>query len=322
VHSSVLTVLVANIYTADQVADLRSSFPDVTFVQVDVDGGVPPEGRDAEAILRCTMRKGPLLRALAEAPNLKWIHTCTAGFDWLLVPELAERGLLVTRSGYSLNIAISEFVIGYMFLMAKNFRHYLKAQSEHRWASIEQEEIGGKTVGIVGAGAIGLEVAKRAVALGMRVIGTKRTPEPQPNFEQVLPTSDLPVLLRESDFLVLAAPLTAETQNMLGREQFAMMKPTAYLINVARGALCVEEDLIEALNTGVIAGACIDAFETEPLPAESPLWDLENVVLTPHCSYRSPLTMTRALEQFKTNLALYLKGEPLLHPLKDMALGY
>ena len=101
-----------------------------------------------------------------------------------------------------------------------------------------------------------------------------------------------------------------------------MMKPTAYLINVARGAMCVEADMIEALKTGVIAGACIDAFETEPLPSDSPLWDLENVVLTPHCSYRSPLTMTRALEQFKTNLALYLKGEPLLHPLKDMALGY
>lgn len=268
------------------------------------------------------MRKGPLLRALAEAPRLKWIHTCTAGFDWLMVPELAERGLLVTRSGYSLNIAMGEFVIGYMFLMAKNFRHYLTAQAAHRWESIEQEEIGGKTVGIVGAGAVGQEIAKRAVALGMRVIGTKRTPEPQPNFEQVLPSSDLPVLLRESDFLVLAAPLTSETQGLLGREQFAMMKPTAYLINVARGAMCVEDEMIEALKTGVIAGACIDAFETEPLPADSPLWDLDNVVLTPHCSYRSPLTMTRALEQFKTNLALYLKGEPLLHPLKDMALGY
>lgn len=319
-----LTVLVSAIYTAEQVADLRTSFPDVTFVQVDADGGVPPAGRDAEVILRCTMRKGPLLRALAEAPKLKWIHTCTAGFDWLMVPELAERGLLVTRSGYSLNIAMGEFVIGYMFLMAKNFRHYLKAQGEHRWESIEQEEIAGKTVGIVGAGAVGQEVAKRAVALGMRVIGTKRTPEPQPNFETVLPSNaeGLNVLLRESDFLVLAAPLTPETQGLLGREQFAMMKKSAYLINVARGAMCVEQDLIDALNNGTIAGACIDAFETEPLPADSPLWDLPNVVLTPHCSYRSPLTMTRALEQFKDNLALYLKGEPLLHPLKDMALGY
>ena len=155
---------------------------------------------------------------------------------------------------------MGEFVIGYMFLMAKNFRHYLKAQAAHSWESIEQEEIGGKTVGIVGAGAVGQEVAKRAVALGMRVIGTKHTPEPQPNFEQVLPSSGLDVVLRESDFLLLAAPLTSETQGLLGREQFAMMKPTAYLINVARGAMCVEADMIEALKTVLL-----------PAPASTPL---------------------------------------------------
>jgi len=318
----VLTVLVSHIYTAEQVEDLRTTFPETRFVQLNIEGAVPEEGRDAEAILRCTMRKGPLLRALAEAPGLKWIHTCTAGFDWLMVPELAERGLLVTRSGYSLNIAMSEFVVGYMFLMAKRFPEYLRSQASHRWESLEATELGGKTVGIVGAGAVGTEIARRCVALGMRVIGTKRTPEPQEFFEDMLPPSGLERLLRESDFLVLAAPLTPETQGMLGREQFAMMKPTAYLLNVARGALCVEDELIDALRNRIIAGACIDAFETEPLPADSPLWDIDNVVLTPHASYRSPLTMTRALEQFKTNLARYLKGEPLLHPLKDMALGY
>ncbi|MCC6180074.1 MAG: D-2-hydroxyacid dehydrogenase [Chloroflexi bacterium] len=318
-----LTVLVANIYTPQQVADLRTTFPSVRFVQVHADGSVPEEGRDAEVILRCTMRKGPLLKALAEAPRLKWIHTCTAGFDWLMVPELAERGLLVTRSGNSLNIAMGEFVVGFMFLMTKRFPALLRSQAARRWEPPEPEEIAGKTVGIVGAGAVGGEVARRCVALGMRVIGTKRRPEPLPYFEDVMsPEEGLDVLLHESDFLVLAAPLTPETQGMIGLVQLERMKPTAYLINIARGALTVESELIEALRRGVIAGACIDAFETEPLPSDSPFWDLENVVVTPHCSYRSPLTMTRALEEFKTNLARYLTGEPLLHPLKDMVLGY
>jgi len=317
-----LTVLVSHVFDAAQVGDIRASFPDVRFVQLPLDGTVPPEGRDAEVIFRCTMRKGPLLTALEGAPNLKWIHTCTAGFDWLMVPELEERGLLVSRSGNSLNVAIGEFVVGYMFLMTKHFPAYIRAQAERRWESIESEEIAGKTVGIVGAGAIGAEVAKRCVPLGMRVIGTKRAPTPQPNYEEVLPPDGLDRLLEESDFLVLACPLTPETRNMIGAAQLARMKPTAYLINVARGALTVEEDLIDALCERRIAGACVDAFETEPLPPESPFWELDNVVVTPHASYRSPLTLGRSIDEFKLNLDRYLKGEPLLHPLRDMALGY
>lgn len=317
-----LTVLVANVYTPAQVDDLWTTFPSVKFVQLDQEGNVPPEGRDATVILRCSMWKGPLMRALEQAPGLTWIHTCTAGFEWLLGPELAEKGLTVTRSGNSLNIAMGEFVLGFIFLVSKKFPTFLRSQAAHRWEPIDSEEVAGKTVGIVGAGAVGVEIARRCAAMEMRVLGTKRTPEPRPYFEQVLSPDRLDVLLEESDFLVLACPLTPETRGMIGRAQIELMKPSAYLINVARGALTDEPALAQALREGVIAGACIDAYGEEPLPADSPFWDLENVVATPHCSYRSPLTMVRAFEEFKVNLARYLKGEPLLNPLRDVTLGY
>jgi phosphoglycerate dehydrogenase-like enzyme len=272
-------------------------------------------------LLRCRMVKPVLGRALAGAPALEWIHTCTAGFDQLLIPEVEERRIVVSRSAKTMSVQIGEFVLAYILVCAKRIPQLVHAQREHRWSPPDTVELAGATVGVVGAGAIGAEVAWRCDALGMRVIGTKRTPMPLPHFERVLPSDELPALLRESDYVVLACPLTAETQGMIGEAELRLMKPTAYLLNVARGALIVERDLLRALREEWIAGACLDAFEAEPLQPESALWDGTNLFLTPHCSYVSPNIDCRALAEFKVNLAHYLAGEPLENVF-DRARGY
>jgi phosphoglycerate dehydrogenase-like enzyme len=301
---------------------LAKAFPDVHFVSMPKSGEVPPDGADAIALFRCTMSKPELQRTISGAPSLRWIHSCTAGFDQLLIPEITERGLTVTRSAASHHIPIAEWVLAYIFLMTKRFPELLRAQAEHRWDRLEMEELGGKTVGIVGAGAIGTEVATRCRPLGMRVIATKRTPAPLPAYDEVLGAEDLPRLLAESDYVVLACPLTSETRGMIGERELRIMKQTAFLLNIARGGLIVDDDLIQALREGWIAGACLDAFATEPLPPESPLWSIDRLVVTPHASSSSPLAMKRAEQEFVVNLRRFLNDEPLNNKIREPALGY
>jgi phosphoglycerate dehydrogenase-like enzyme len=309
-------------YGPEHLEGLRDAFPDVRFLQLSEDAGLPAGGDQAEVLLRCFMSKPQLLRVLDAARGIRWIHTCTAGFDQLLIPQIIERGVTVTRSAATQNVPMAEFVLAYILVAGKRFPHLLRAQAARSWDPPDPDELGGRTVGIVGAGAVGVEVARRCAALGMRVIGTKRAPAPLPHFDRVLPPGALPEVLAESDYVVLAVPLTSETRGMIAARELRLMKPTAYLINIARGALVVEADLIKALRERWIAGACLDAFEQEPLPPSSPLWDLENIVITPHCSYRSPHGVSRGLDEFRENLRRYLAGEPLRNLLKDPVLGY
>jgi phosphoglycerate dehydrogenase-like enzyme len=317
-----LTVLLTRLYEAEHLTRLRDGFPDVHFAQISADAVVPADGARAEVLVRCYMSKPQLKGVLAAAPELRWIHTCTAGFDQLLIPEVVDRGLLVTRSARTHNVAMAEFVLGYMLSLAKRFPAMLAAQAARTWQPPDPDDLAGKTVGIIGAGAIGSEVARRCRAFDMRVIGLKRTPVPLPGFDRVDPPNGLPRMLAESDFVLLACPLTSETRGMIAAPQFKMMKPTAYLLNIARGGLVADEDLIRALREGWIAGAALDAFTVEPLPPESPLWTLERAIITPHCSYRSPGGTWRGLEEFESNLRRYLAGERLENQLKDPVLGY
>lgn len=319
---SEVTVLVSSYFQPEHLAVLRERFPDVRFVHLTIDGEVPKEGEKARVLLRAAMSKESLSKTLRSVPTIEWFHTSTAGFDWVMVPEVTERNLTVTRSAASYSLPIGEFVIGAMFLLAKRFPALFQAQRERTWTAPDPEELGGKTVGIVGAGAIGSQVARHAKCFGMRVLGTKRTPQALPYYDQVLAPEGLPLILQEADFVVLACPLTPETRHMMGEAEFRRMKPTAYLINVARGALVVESALIKALEQGWIAGACMDAFEQEPLPSDSPLWALKNLVITPHTSFRSPRNTERILHEFMVNLDHYLKGEPLENQLRDITLGY
>ena len=315
-------VLVSNVFEPEHFELLQTKFPHIEFVKLPKDGTVPEHAADAEVILRCAMWKPELSRAMQTAPAIKWVHTSTAGFDWALVPEVVERQVLVTRSAAAKAVPIAEYVIAFIFQMAKRLPALARAQWAREWIQPETDEVRGATVGIVGAGAIGCEVARLCHHLGMRVIGTKRSPEPLLHFEQVLAADQLPAILEEADYVVLSCPLTPETQNLIGAAELHMMRPDAYLINIARGGLIVEADLVQALQESWIAGACLDVFDEEPLPPESPLWDLENLVLTPHASWGSPRSLDYVLDEFVDNLERFLDGEPLRNLPKNPELGY
>lgn len=321
-ESEGLLVLATSMYSDEMLASLRQRLPGVDFMSLSLEGDVPDGGDRARVLLRCFMSKPALQRALAAAPSVEWIHTCTAGFDQLLIPEIEERDLRVTRSAATTHIPISEWVLACMLHLGKQLPLLAEAQAERRWAEPDPIEFYECTVGIIGAGAIGTEVARRCKGFGMRVIATKRTPVEDINYDLILPSEGLHDLLEQSDFIVVTCPLTTETRGLIGYQEMQMMKPTAYLVNIARGAIVVEDDLRRALEEGLIAGAALDVFTEEPLPPESPLWNTPRLMITPHSSFRSPNSSQRGLDEFVANMKRYLAGEPLMNLLKDAELGY
>ncbi len=319
-----LTVLVSPIYVEDPslIGTLRSRFPEVDFVGIGREAPFPPAVHQAQVLLYGGLTKPVLSALLNQAPKIDWIHTGTAGFDWLMVPEVEARSIPISRTLHAMDTPIAEFVMATMLAHFKNLARLLDAQQRRAWEPPMHGELFGKTLGIVGAGSIGTRIAGYAQAFGMRVLGTKRSPEPQPGFDAIYSPSALPVLLEASDVVVLACPLTPETRHMMGYAEFQQMKRTSYLINIARGALIVEADLIRALSEELIAGACLDVFELEPLPAESPLWNVPNLFISPHCSYRSPQVRARVIDEFSENLNRYLSGKPVQNTMRHVALGY
>ena len=262
------------------------------------------------------------------APRLRWLQLTSAGVDRLLESPLLRSGITVTTASGIHAIPIGEYVLGAMLALAKGFPQALAAQRERAWRPYLPEELHGKTVGIVGLGAIGREVARLAKALGMRVLACRRScPQPQerppeaPEVDLLLPAAQLGRLLAEADYLVLAVPLTPQTRGLIGHQELAAMKPGARLINVARGAVVDEEALLAALRAGHLAGAVLDVFRQEPLPPDSELWELPNALLTPHVSGGTPRYMERAVELFCDNLRRYLAGEPLRNVV-DPQRGY
>jgi phosphoglycerate dehydrogenase-like enzyme len=258
------------------------------------------------------------------APRLKWIQLTSAGADRLLDSGFIEGGVTVTTVSGLHATPIGEYVLCQMLMFAKGAPKFIRAQQKHEWVRYMPQELLGKTVGIVGMGHIGEEVARLARAFGCRVIATRRSvTEPQSGgyADELMPSKDLDRLLGASDYVVLCVPLTAETRGMIAEPQLRAMKPTAVLINIARGGVIVEADLIRAVTEGWIAGAGLDVFEQEPLPPDSPLWDIENVVLSPHISGGTEIYNQRAVEIFTDNLRRYLAGEPLRNVV-DPARGY
>ncbi len=297
--------------------------PTVTLLPYPEDGPLKDAWQEAEGVLRWVAGKryAPLV---AEGPKVRWLHTASAGVDHVLTPAVkAKPGLTVTDSGPAFEIAISEFVLAWMLLVARRLPELMTHQREHRWESVVQQELYGQTVGIIGLGPIGQGVAARAKAFGMKTLGLRRTQAPVPNVDEVLTgPAGLSRLLAESDYVVIAAALTGETKALLGPAQIAQMKPAAWLINIARGALVDEPALIDALREKKIAGACLDVFAQEPLPQDSPLWDLPNVHIAPHNSPGWTAGLhERQKALFLENLRRFASGEPL-QSVVDIARGY
>lgn len=304
------------------VGPLAERNPEVELVMLD-DAARPPAGVErADAILRVGLTKPQLSALINELPGVRWVHTSTAGFDWALVPEIAANGITLTRSAEAYSVPIGEFTVALILSLTKRLPELGHAQRQHLWASPEPRETLGLRVGIIGAGAIGHQIAWRASALGMRVTGLQRTPRAQEHYERVLGADRLPELLAGSDVVVVACPLTSETRGLIGPRELALMPRGSYLINVARGPIVVTSALVEALTAGHLAGAALDALDTEPLPPDDPLWDAPDLVITPHTSFRSPRNMERVVGEFEANLRRHLAGEPLLNTMRHPELGY
>ena len=254
-------------------------------------------------------------------PSLLWVQLCSTGFSDNITPEIMDGRVTLTNAPGLHTIPIAESVVAAMLDHAKRLKQRRINQEGRIWRQLKNDELHGRTVLLIGVGNIGSRVASICKAFGMNVIGTKRRPEPLYNVDHIFPVSELTAQLRKSDYVVVAAPLTPETEHLLGEQEFRAMKPTTYFINVARGRIAHEPSLLRALEEGWISGAYLDAFETEPLPRDHPLWAMENVFLVPHDSHSSPHIGDRVVEIFAENLERYILGEPLLH-VCDPRRGY
>jgi phosphoglycerate dehydrogenase-like enzyme len=299
-------------------------------------GGVSAEAlaamKGAEIYFGLGLPRELLLAGLAPPQRLRWIHSGAAGVASLLHPELLQHGVVLTNSAGVHGPAMAETALGMVLYFARGLDHAVAAQQRGRWdtAAFEQldsgvREINGATLGVVGFGGIGRELAQRARALGMRVIAARRTAAhgaAADDGAEVLYGADaLATLLRESDFVVLAVPSTPATRGMMGTAELALMRRDAVLINIARGDVVDEGALVAALEGGRLRGAALDVFTTEPLPADSPLWSQPNVLVMPHVSATTPRYWQREFDLMLDNLARYFRGQPLRNVV-DIAAGY
>lgn len=253
-------------------------------------------------------------------PNLRWVHLLGAGANRASDLGLFDTPIQITNSRGVASRPVAEWVLLCMLSFVRHLPLLVRQQDRRIWNRVEPSEIQGKMLGLIGLGALGREIAQLASALGMRVSAVRRNPsqEDQPEgVERVYPPSQLPVLIRESDFLVVCVPLTRETHGLIGARELAVMKPSAVLINVSRGGIVDEEALMRALRDGHIAGAALDVFEREPLPADSPWWSVPNVLLSPHQAGWSNRYWERTLELLAQNVQRYLAARPLLNLLSS-----
>ena len=264
-------------------------------------------------------------RLLPLARNLKWVHLPWAGLDKILYPEFVKSEIILTSSKGLHKHQMTEHLFAMILTFSRRLMTYSRFQVEKRWDSSpfrEFELLHGKTLGTLGVGTIGSEMARAAKAFGMRVVGMKRDPSiPVEHVDVLIGPESLSRLLRESDHIVVVLPLTKETRSLIAKKEFDLMERAPYFYNFARGAIVHEDDLISALREGKIKGAGLDVFEEEPLPPTSPLWEMENVIITPHVAGLIPHYMREALGLFIENLRRYLGGEELLNVV-NKARGY
>lgn len=286
----------------------------------------------AQALFVADFRSGMLREAWPHARGLKWIHHGGAGVDPLLFPELVQSSVVLTNSRGVFDRAMAEYVLALVLALAKDLPRTLDLQRRREWRHRETERLDGRTVLVVGAGSIGREIGRYARAAGMRVLGVARRARtavggktgggsPDAAFERVVGIDELHAVLPEADYVVLILPLTSETRGLFGAEALARMKRTARLINVGRGAVADEAALVEALRSGRIAGAALDVFADEPLPADHPFWDLPGVIVSPHMSGDFIGWREAVPALFVENFRRWLAGSPLLNVV-DKERGY
>ncbi len=258
---------------------------------------------------------------LPTMPKLRWAQAMTAGVEgWLALPDLPS-GLTLTCARGTHVESMPENIMGAIFHVAKPYATAAQNQKLGKWVHTVAQPLRGKTLGILGLGAIGQEVARLAAAFGINVIGTKRRPQAMANVSEIFPSEDTPKVLARSDFLLLLLPATPQTNNFINAERLAMMKPQAWLLNFGRGHLIKDDDLIAAVKAKKIAGAVLDVFRQEPLPADHPFWTTEGILVLPHIGGPHPQRDRFVAQLFVDNLGRFLKGEPLKEVV-DRSVGY
>jgi phosphoglycerate dehydrogenase-like enzyme len=305
---------------------LGKEFPALEIVHLERHEGAEKHLRDSEILFAFSLR--PEQFRLAQ--KLRWIHAPTTAVHQLLFPELVASDVVLTNAHEVHGPVVAEHVMALIFALAKKIPQAARLQQRRTWGQDaiwndgpRPREVAGAMLGLIGLGSIGRTVARMAAALGMRVIAVREHPEKEmpEGVAEVYAPARINVLLSQSDYVVLAAPLTDATRGLMDAERLAAMRPDAYLINVGRGPQVDEAALADSLRNRRIAGAALDVFEQEPLPAESPLWKLENLLITPHTASLTEKLWHRHYALFSENLRRYLALEPLLF-IVDKQKGY
>ncbi len=322
-----LSPILAARYRPEDVARITAAAPGARLVTLSREGLADGPVDDVEVLLHGFLAADAYERLLARAPSLRWVHSAAAGVERLLTPAARARGLWITNARGVFSRPIAEYVLMMVLAVSRRLPQLLELQAERTWQPLEGRELRDVTLGIVGFGSIGRAVAELAAPFGPRIIATRRSPGPRPGDPPLPPGVELRGpeafgdLLAASDFVILAMPLTVETEDLVDDRALALMKRTAWLVNVARGRLVVERALLRALGDGRLGGAVLDAFRDEPLPPGSPFYDLPNVIVTPHTSWSSGRVLDRSVELFADNLRRFASGAPL-HNRVDPAAGY
>ncbi len=304
---------------------LQQEFPQVNVVNLPDYQRVDEEIVEAEIVIAWSIRP----EQIAAAKKLRWIHSPAAAVNQLMFPELVNSEIILTNAREVHGPVVAEHVIALIFALAKKIPGSVRLQEKHVWGQQilwdelpRVREVAGATVGMVGLGSIGRAVAQSARALGMRVIAVREHPEKGcEGAEEIFAPAKIDEIFRQADYVVLAAPVTDSTKAIANAERLALMKPGACLINVGRGPLVDEPALVDALRAGKIGGAALDVFPKEPLPADSPLWDAPNLLITPHTAALTDRLWDRHYALFSENLRRYLNDQPLL-AVVDKRKGY
>ncbi|MFG2074446.1 D-2-hydroxyacid dehydrogenase [Nonomuraea maritima] len=315
--SGPLTILVTGRYDAAEQALLRRSAPGARVEFVPGLAAVPELVEVADAIAGNVPDD-----LLGAARRLRWVHSPAAGVDTALTPGMLASDVVLTSATGNGAIPLAEHALLLMMMLNRDVPRWLRAQADRRWDRFTHDELAGRTVGLFGLGGSGLDLARKAKACHMRVLGMRRRPgPPDPAVDEILGPGEFHRFLGACDFVVVTAPLTADTRGVFDRAAFEAMRPTAFFVCVSRGGIADDEALLDALRDRRIAGAGLDAHGVEPLPQESPFWGLPNVIITPHNGATTEETARRGLAILADNLGRFCKGEPLRN-IVDKAAGY
>lgn len=310
-------ILVSSDVATDRLADIATAAPGATIVHATDSASFEHHLPSAEIVAGSVPQ-----RSLALAAQLKWVHSWAAGPDHQLYPEFAAHEAILTSSAGNGAVPLAEHAMMLMLMLNRNALRWIDSQRERKWDRFTHGELNGLTLGIIGAGHSGKDLALKAKAFHMRVLGLRRSDRPADNFDQFFQRDQLHDMLAQCDFVVVTAPLTPQTRGMIDAEALATMKSSAFIICFSRGGIIDDSALLAALQDGRIAGAGLDAHGQEPLPADSPFWSHPNTIVTPHNGATTEATRERGFAIFLDNLRRYVAGRDDLANRVDKAAGY